>query len=98
MATITNKEIIITSATLKNLDTTAEYYTYAQWQKRGYQVQKGQKAVMTIGLWTPTKASKKQIEEGATNNTRCFLKTSALFTIEQVKPIEQQELQQAIAV
>ena len=88
MQRMSNAQIIETTAAMMGLDTSAEYRTYQQWKLRGYQVQKGQKAAMTVGLWTPTKASKKQQEENPEAKTRLWLKTSALFTIDQVKQIE----------
>ena len=90
MASITNEEIIYYAAVTAGLDPSKEYFTYNQWKLKGYQVQKGSKAVLTVGLWTPTKASKKQIEEGK-EGVRCYLKTSALFTKDQVAPIEMKQ-------
>lgn len=87
MARMSNSQIISTTAGLMGLDQSAEYFTYQQWRTRGYQVQKGQKAVMVCDLWTPTKASKKQLEENPDAKIGMWQKRSALFTADQVKPI-----------
>jgi len=89
---ISNAEIIATEATLAGLDPEAEYLTFAQWKFRGYSVKKGSKAVIKTGLWTPCKASKAEMAENPNAKAKCYLKTSHLFTREQVEPMKQRQL------
>ena len=88
---ISNAEIIATEATLAGLDPDAEYLTFAQWKFRGYSVKKGEHAVIKTGLWTPCKASKAEMAENPNAKARCYLKTSHLFTREQVEPMKQRQ-------
>ena len=91
MASISNAEIIANEAMLAGLDPEAEYLTFAQWKFRGMSVKKGSKAVIKTGLWTPCKASKKELEGNPDAKARCYLKTSFLFTREQVEPMKQRQ-------
>jgi hypothetical protein len=91
MASISNAEIIHNEAMLAGLDPEAEYLTFAQWKFRGYSVIKGQHAVIKTGLWTPCKASKAEMAENPEAKVRCYLKTSHLFTREQVEPMKQSQ-------
>ena len=66
------------------------YLTYAEWQKRGYQVQKGEKAVIKTKLWLK---SKKKIDKSKGNDKdnideHFVLVNASLFAPEQVKKIE----------
>ena len=89
MASISNAEIIHNEAMLAGLDPDAEYLTFMQWKQRGYSVKKGAKAVIKTGLWTPCKASRKELAENQDAKARCYLKTSFLFTRAQVEPAKQ---------
>ena len=91
MASISNAEIIATEAMMAGLDPDAEYLTFMQWKQRGYSVKKGAKAVIKTGLWTPCKASRKELAENPEAKARCYLKTSFLFTREQVEPMKQRQ-------
>lgn len=69
--------------------------TYGQWKNLGYQVQKGEKAILQVELWTPCKynvSACKDGKESKNNNkdkkeeyTKMYLKKSSLFSVEQVK-------------
>ena len=89
MASISNGEIIATECMMRNLDPTKEYLTFMQWKMRGYSVKKGEHAIIKTGLWTPCKASKKRQEENPEAKIGCYLKTSHLFTREQVEPTKE---------
>lgn len=62
-----------------------EIHTYAAWKSRGYQVQKGQKAVASFAIWKHTvKKAKNDDEE---DKESMFLKVSSFFSRSQVAPI-----------
>ena len=68
--------------------------TYGQWKSAGYQVQKGEKALLGCELWTPCHFSQSACEDkknGTENDkkeyTKLYLKKSSLFSLEQVKLI-----------
>ena len=91
MASISNAEIIHNECLLRGLDPGQEYLTFAQWKFKGYSVKKGEHAVIKTGLWTPCKASKAELAEDPEARVRCYLKTSHLFTRNQVEPMKQRE-------
>lgn len=67
-------------------------FTYKEWQKRGFQVQKGEKATLKVALYIPTKKKAKKAkknEEGQEEQETSFIvKTTSLFTEDQVQKIE----------
>lgn len=77
---MSNLEIIETEKALKGIE--GELYTYQEWKNQGYQVQKGEKAILTTKLW---KQVTKKIEGIETK--KFYLVNAALFTSEQVAPI-----------
>jgi len=68
--------------------------TFAQWKSLGYSVCKGEKALLQCELWTPCKYKSDNKEEGEDKKEykKMFLKKSSLFSIEQVKLIEQKKV------
>lgn len=92
---MTNNEIIELELAL--LDEEFEWdgenlFTFLEWKKRGYSVQKGQKAFLSVGLWKKVDRKTKN-EEGEETTEKGFIKkTSHLFTIEQVAPIEEKAI------
>lgn len=89
MASISNAEIIANECMLAGLDPGKEYRTFAQWKFRGMSVKKGEHAVIKTGLWTPCKASKAELAENPEAKAKCYLKTSFLFSNDQVEPTKQ---------
>lgn len=59
-------------------------HTYAGWKERGYQVQKGQKAVAQFTIWKHV--TKKGESEEDQPETRMFMKKASWFTFSQVAP------------
>lgn len=94
---MTNNEIIANEVIFNELMTEEEviatleagyrlpFHTYAEWQRLGYQVQKGEKAVIKTRLWKPIT---KKDEETGDNKTKMILVKAALFSNEQVAKIE----------
>ena len=85
---MTNQEIIYTEAILKGLDP-AQLYTYQEWKNRGYQVQKGEKAILKTKLWKQVEKINKKTGE---KEKKFYFVNASLFDIEQVKPIEQEKI------
>lgn len=83
----TNRDILIEALGLSGL---AEKYTedevnsFQQWKALGYKVKRGEKAVLKVQLWYPSKYTKEDDKE----ETRFYMKTTALFTKDQVEPLE----------
>lgn len=94
----TNREIIAMEMVLNNI--TEEVHTYAKWKSLGFQVKKGEKAVINTRLWKKVDVKKKaaaeeKTEENAENTEektvkgkRFHMVKSALFGRSQVEPIE----------
>lgn len=83
-ATITNaqgeqEEVVVEEA--------EPIHTYAGWKERGYQVQKGEKAIAKFTIWKHV--VKKAKQEGDEDETKMFMKTASWFKFSQVAPIEQ---------
>lgn len=66
------------------------YLTFVEWNKRGYRVKEGQKAVIKTKLWIRTKRKlDKTKEETEENIMEGFaLVNTSLFSEEQVKKLE----------
>ena len=83
----TNRDILIEALGLSGL---AEKYTedevnsFQQWKALGYKVKRGEKAVLKVQLWYPSKYTREDDKE----ETRFYMKTTALFTKDQVEPLE----------
>ena len=83
----TNKDILIEALGLSGL---AEKYredevnSFQQWKALGYKVKRGEKAVLKVQLWYPSKYTREDDKE----ETRFYMKTTALFTKDQVEPLE----------
>ena len=58
-------------------------HTYQGWKSRGYQVQKGEKAIAKFSIWKYVTRKKKDGSE----EQKMFLKNSAWFTQKQVSKI-----------
>ena len=70
----------------KNLEIPEEIHTYQAWKAKGYQVQKGEKAIAKFAIWKHVNG-KVDEETGKKRKDKMFLKVSAFFTIDQVKAI-----------
>lgn len=63
-------------------------HTFNYWKECGYTVRKGEKAVAKLTIWKHTTRTPKD-EDGneLEPENRMFMKTSAFFSLSQVKPI-----------
>ena len=87
---MTNKQRIMQAAMDSGIDIDETLYTYKEWKKRGYQVQKGEKAALKVELWIPKKR-KVEAEDNDQEEeeiSRFFTRVTSLFTSAQVKKIE----------
>lgn len=85
----TNKEIIQEYLLMNNID--YEYdgtniNSYKMWEMKGYQVKKGEKSFIKVGIWYPKKYTNKS-ENGEDENLKFYNKLTALFTKEQVEEV-----------
>lgn len=98
---MTNAEIIYTNQMLLASDGILKVeddeiqpiHTYAGWQRLGYQVKKGEKAVAKFAVWKYLKKKDEDVSEEVDgeekkNNGKCYMKVAAFFTDEQVEKIE----------
>lgn len=83
---MTNISIIITECEIHGI--TEEVATYQEWQRRGYQVQKGQKALFDTMIWMPRKKGVNQDDSADVteeNKSRFFMKKAYFFGESQVQ-------------
>lgn len=79
---MSNKEILAYERMMNGIK--EDVYTYAELKKRGYQVQKGQKAIIKTQIWkNATYTDKKTGEE----KTKMIMTTGAFFTLAQCEKI-----------
>ena len=74
-----------------------EIHTYKYWKELGYQVQKGETAKLKFKIWVPKKKSRNHTEDAMENDindntSKCYLKTTAFFTIDQTKKDDKKEI------
>ena len=63
-------------------------HTYSYWKSLGYQVKKGEKAIIQFPVWKYTTGKKKdESEEEAQKIGHCFMKNSSWFSERQVTKI-----------
>ena len=82
---MTNNEIIAMEKINNNLHPDTELHTYAIWKSLGYQVQKGQKALVSTKLWKMVDVTNKK---SGKKEEKMILCNASLFSYEQVKKIE----------
>ena len=74
---------------------TEAIHTYNGWQERGYQVQKGEKAIAKFTIWKHSGAKEESLpmadgsEVNYIDKGRMFMKTAAFFKESQVAPIDE---------
>ena len=64
-------------------------HTYNGWKERGYQVQKGEKAIAQFTIWKHV--TKKSEVEGEQDESKMFMKKASWFKFSQVAPIDGKE-------
>lgn len=91
---MTNREIIQEVLTLSGAKINQEdLKTYAVWKAEGYQVRKGEKAILQLDLWIPIKYKKgeenKEVEADGDKQDGFRKRKSSLFHRSQVDLIEE---------
>lgn len=88
----TGQKIVVEDAEgkKKELDVPEQIHTYARWKSLGYQVKKGEKAVVQFPIWKyisrkAEKEAKEMTEEQAAAKGYCYMKTASFFTVNQVE-------------
>lgn len=84
-----NKEIlqeVIAVCGLSMKYSEEEIKSFQQWRNMGYKVKKGEKAALKVKLWYPST----YVKENDKEETKFYMKTTALFTIDQVEKIKEE--------
>lgn len=81
---VTNQQIILSEMAIHGI--TEKVDTYAGWNRKGKQVQRGEKALFTTSIWKPCKCKPKK--DGETGYTKLILVKAAFFGESQVTEIE----------
>lgn len=87
---VTNKEIIMTEMALRGIIEDVD--TYAGWQRKGMQVQRGMKARFVTQIWKPCKPKKNaesDTDEKQRVSRKMIMVKAAFFGISQVEPIKE---------
>lgn len=93
---MTNTEIIMGAMKLAGLNPMTDVVdTFAGWKRRGYSVNRGEKAKFATKIWKPTKFKTKdehkKDEDTEDTTKRLILVTASFFTSEQVHKTEEEE-------
>ena len=83
---MTNKEILMMERVLNNIDFDLEINTYAGWNRQGYTINKGSKALFQTKIWKPCKNKK---ETDGQKQSKMYLVKASYFSINQVTKIKQ---------
>lgn len=71
-----------------------EIFTFEEWKRRGYMVQKGQHSIARFPIWMPKKGKKaeppKDVDEKEMNSNGFYMKVAYFFTLSQVKKIDKE--------
>lgn len=91
---MTNKEIIMGNMVLLGLDPLTVFVdTFAGWNRRGFKVKKGEKAVFKTKIWKPSKKKIKEEKDGEQEEKEVenmILVNAAFFRAEQVEKVEEE--------
>lgn len=80
---ITNNQIMAMYRAENNIPQSVHLYTAGVWSAKGYKIKKGEKCKHRVALWGHGRPTTN--EEGNKVEGRLFMKTSYLFTSEQVE-------------
>ena len=83
---MTNIEIIAMEKVNNGIHQDAELHTYGTWQNLGYQVKRGEKALISTKLWKMVDVKDKKTGK---KQEKMILCNASLFSYEQVKRIEE---------
>lgn len=79
---MSNTEIISIETGLRGI--TEKVDTFAGWQRKGYVVNKGQKAAFKTKIWKPCKVKEKDENGKETTENKLIMVNAAFFTQSQV--------------
>jgi len=86
---LTNKEIIMTEKLLHNIELDKIVDTFAGWNKQGYTINKGSKALFQTKIWKPTLLKNKDTE---TKTKKIILVNASFFSLDQVTKIDNKNI------
>lgn len=86
---LTNREIILNEMILNGISLDKVVDTYAGWNRQGYTINKGSKALFTTKIWKPCKSKNKETEQ---TNNRMYLVKASYFSKEQVTKIDNKNI------
>ena len=86
MSAVTNAQIIESYKLTHNIS--CPIHTYTKWKELGFQVKRGETSQHKITIWKHASKVKHDEEGNEVITGKCFMKTSAFFTINQVEPIK----------
>lgn len=86
---LTNKEIILQEMLLNNINLDTKIDTYAGWNRKGYTINKGSKALFTTSIWKPCKSKNKETEQ---TNNKMYLVKASYFSSDQVTKIDNKNI------
>lgn len=86
---MTNFDILASEAEAIGFDYDGDnLHTFQSWKAKGFQVKKGQKALIKCEIWKKSTKKEKNEETGELEeNGRFFLKSSCFFSNEQVEKV-----------
>ena len=88
---LTNKEILLQEMIANNINLDTKIDTYAGWNRQGYTINKGSKAVFQTQIWKPCKTNKVNKDEVQQQNKMYIVKAS-YFSVDQVTKIDNKSI------
>ena len=85
---MTNNELMLMFRSENDIDLDEPLFTYNVWKSKGYCVKHGEKAKYKVTLWKYSSKEKTNDNGETVTTSKCFPKVVALFTKEQVEPME----------
>ncbi len=87
---LTNREILLQEMMLHNINLNTKIDTYAGWNRNGYTINKGSKAIFQTQIWKPCKGknNNETLEGQQQTNIKMYLVKASYFSADQVTKIE----------
>lgn len=81
---LTNREIILNEMILNGISLDKIVNTYAGWNRQGYTINRGSKALFTTKIWKPCKSKNKETDKETKN---MYLVKASFFSQDQVSKV-----------
>ena len=89
---LTNKEIILNEMILNNINLDTKIDTYAGWNRNGYTINKGSKALFTTSIWKPCKSKNNNEMQEGQQQSKMYLVKASYFSADQVTKIDNKNI------